>query len=49
MPDNPKWSLMYAKDLNIPPGGTSGNTEMREFTSFLGMIIFAVRACSESF
>lgn len=43
MSDKPKWSLMYAKDLKIPPGGTSGNTEMAEFTSFLSMISFVIR------
>ncbi len=34
---------MYAKDLSIPPGGTSGNTEMTGFNSLFGMISFVVR------
>jgi len=28
-----KYSLVYAKDLSVPPGGSTGNNEMIEFTS----------------
>lgn len=28
-----KYSLVYAKDLSVPPGGATGNNEMVEFTS----------------
>lgn len=28
-----KYALMYAKDLAIPPGGATGNTELVEFRS----------------
>lgn len=38
-----KWALMYAKDLSIPPGGSTGNTEMVEFRSFFGLMWFVIR------
>ena len=28
-----KYSLVYAKDLAVPPGGSTGNNEMVEFSS----------------
>lgn len=28
-----KYGLVYAKDLSVPPGGSTGNNEMVEFTS----------------
>lgn len=32
-PKRPKYSLIYAKDLAVPPGGSTGNNEMIEFFS----------------
>jgi hypothetical protein len=29
----PKYSLIYAKDLSAPPGGSTGNNALVEFTS----------------
>jgi len=32
-PKRPKYSLVYAKDLAVPPGGSTGNNAMIEFFS----------------
>lgn len=39
----PKYSLLYAKDLSIPPGGSTGNNEMVEFTSLWEGIKYVAR------
>jgi hypothetical protein len=33
-----KYSLVYAKDLTVPPGGSTGNNEMVEFSSLWAAI-----------
>jgi len=38
-----KYSLIYAKDLSIPPGGATGNNEMVEFTSLWAGIKYVVQ------
>jgi hypothetical protein len=37
-----KYGLMYAKDLSVPPG-TTGNTEMVEFTSLWRALKYIVQ------
>lgn len=39
----PKYSLVYAKDLSIPPGGSNGNNEMVEFPSMWAGIKYVAK------
>lgn len=38
-----KYSLIYAKDLSVPPGGTTGNNEMVEFASLWAGLRYIVQ------
>lgn len=38
-----KWMLVYARNLTVPPGGSTGGNETAEFRSFLGLVLFVIR------
>jgi hypothetical protein len=38
-----KYSLVYAKDLSVPPGGSTGNNEMVEFASLWAGLKYIVQ------
>lgn len=38
-----KYSLVYAKDFSVPPGGSIGNNEVVEFTSLWAGLKYVVQ------
>lgn len=40
----PKYMIMFPKDLSVPPGGLTGNTEIKEFSSLLDIVRFVTRS-----